>query len=302
MVVFTFVTIAMHAFRHCFIFILLASFLFCQPAIAKVQVQHYGLPAISPAQEKRLVQKSMDSLLSIHPTLANKRVFVGIQREKAMNDKTPDFYLLLFLCLLLGCIRVIDPKYFLNLWKSFRNPVLSSRQLKDQTENASVSALLANVFFTLTGGAYIYYLIKLFIPQRTGDISPSLLVIMLIAGMMAIYLVKYAVMRFSGWAFKVEGITQHYIFNVFLINKLIGILLLPFTILLAFADEAISESAVIVSLILVGLLLINRYTRSWQVFGSFFQYSKFHFFMYLCASELLPLAVLTKLLVRGLIY
>ena len=49
-------------------------------------------------------------------------------------------------------------------------------------------------------------------------------------------------------------------------------------------------------------LLINRYTRSWQIFGSFFQYSKFHFFTYLCASEVLPLAVLMKILVQGLQY
>jgi hypothetical protein len=196
---------------------------------------------------------------------------------------------------------MIDPKYLGQLWKSFRNPALSSRQLKDHLDNASFSSVLANIFFTITAGAYIYYLIKLFIPQRTGGISPSLLIVMLIAGMMVIYLIKYAVMRFSGWAFKVEGITQHYVFNVFLINKLIGILLLPFTILMAFAEPALSGPAIILSLILVGLLLINRYTRSWQVFGSFFQYSRFHFFMYLCASELLPLAVLTKLLVRGLV-
>ncbi|WP_276132297.1 DUF4271 domain-containing protein [Polluticoccus soli] len=291
----------MQAFRQVILLILLLSCSLVQPALAKVQPQQYGLAPITAQQEKQMLAASMDSLLRTHRTLANTRIVSGIQREKEFKDKTPDFYLLLTLCMFLGIIRVIDPKYFGQLWKSFRNPAGSSRHVKDQLENASFSAVLANLFFAMTAGAYIYYLIKLFIPQRTGDIPPSLLIVMLIAGMMVIYLVKYAVMRFSGWAFKVEGITQHYVFNVFLINKLIGILLLPFTILLAFAEPALSGPAVILSLILVGLLLINRYTRSWQVFGSFFQYSRFHFFMYLCASELLPLAVLTKLLVRGLV-
>jgi hypothetical protein len=271
------------------------------PAAAKVQPAQYGLQfSVSKEARGRALARSFDSLLRTHPQLSNKNVIVNIQAERNWDDSTADFYLLMGLVLFLGMIRLLDPKYFQQLWRAFRNPTLSNRQLKDQLESSSLPSLLTNIFFTITMGAYIYYLIKLFIPQRTGDIPASLLVLMLILGMMLIYTVKYAVMRFSGWAFKVEGITEHYVFNVFLINKLIGLLLLPFTILIAFAGPAIAGPAVIVSLIAVGLLLINRYTRSWQVFGSFFQYSKFHFFMYLCASELLPLAVLTKLLVRGL--
>jgi Na+-translocating ferredoxin:NAD+ oxidoreductase RnfD subunit len=108
--------------------------------------------------------------------------------------------------------------------------------------------------------------------------------------------------RFSGWAFRVEGVTEHYLFNVFLINKILAMILIPFIIILAFADAEVAKQMIVVSFLVGGLLLLNRYIRSWQVFGSFFQYSKFHFFMYLCASELLPLAVLMKLLVKGLMF
>ena len=271
------------------------------PAVARVQPSQYGLQfSIGNEVQNQALARSMDSLVKAHPTLSNANVFFNIQTERSWDDHTVDFYLLMGLVLFLGLIRLLDPKYFQQLWRAFRNPTLSNRQLKDQLDSSSLPSLLTNIFFAITMGAYVYYLIKLFIPQRTGDIPASLLVLMLITGMMLIYTVKYAVMRFSGWAFKVEGITEHYVFNVFLINKIIGLLLLPFTILIAFAGPAIAGPAVIVSLIAVGLLLINRYTRSWQVFGSFFQYSKFHFFMYLGATELLPLAVLTKLLVRGL--
>ena len=159
-----------------------------------------------------------------------------------------------------------------------------------------------NIFFTFAGGAYIYYIVRFFTPYRSGVIPPSLLIIMLIGGTAIIYLCKYAAVRFSGWAFRVEGITEHYLFNVFLINKVLGITLIPFIIILAFADREWGQQVVIISFVAAGILLLNRYIRSWQVFGSFFQYSKFHFFMYLCASELLPLAVLMKLLVKGLMF
>ena len=55
---------------------------------------------------------------------------------------------------------------------------------------------------------------------------------------------------------------------------------------------------VLVSFFIVGILFCIRYLRSWSVFGAFFRFSKFHFFLYLCASELLPLAVLVKILTR----
>ena len=234
--------------------------------------------------------------------MAARQTVSDIELPHEMVSKTADFYLLLLLCLMLGIIRFMDTRYFLNLWRAFLNPTLSNRQLKEQLQGSGLPNLLMNVFFTIAGGAYIYYVVRFFTPHNSGVIPPSLLIIMLILGTAIIYLAKYAAVRFSGWAFRVEGITEHYLFNVFLINKVLGVTLIPFIIVLAFADHQWAQQVVVVSFVVSGILLLNRYIRSWQVFGSFFQYSKFHFFMYLCASELLPLAVLMKLLVKGLLF
>ncbi len=243
----------------------------------------------------------MDSLLKTNPLISQQTIVNALTHYKAFTDKTYDFYLLFVLVLLLGLIRLADPKYFPMLWQSFRNPSFGNRQLKDKLHSASVPNILMNLFFTSSAAAYLFYLVKEIAPQRSHTTSPSLLIIMLVASMIIIYLGKYAVIRFSGWAFKVESITEHYLFNVFLVNKVLAIALVPFTLLMAFADSSWTQPALIISFVIILILFINRYMRSWQVFGSFFQYSKFHFFTYLCASELLPLAVLMKLLVRGLL-
>lgn len=272
-------------------------------ADAKVWPPKYGIynfPADSIIRQN--FEAKPDTFLLSHPMMASTHILSDIEIPHTMVSQTADFYLLLFLCLMLGLIRFMDTRYFLNLWKAFWNPTLSNRQLKDQLQGSGLPNLLMNVFFTFAGGAYIYYIVKFFTPQHSGVIPPSLLIIMLIAGTGLIYLAKYAAVRFSGWAFRVEGITEHYLFNVFLINKVLGITLIPFIIILAFADHQWAQQVVVISFIIAGILLLNRYIRSWQVFGSFFQYSKFHFFMYLCASELLPLAVLMKLLVKGLMF
>jgi hypothetical protein len=272
-------------------------------AQAIVQPAAYGITEFPDSTTlARGAQAWGDSIIANHPMMANTYVISDIEHPHIAESQTADFYLLLSLCLILGLIRFMDTRYFINLWRAFWNPTLSNRQLKEQLQGAGLPNLLMNIFFTFAGGAYIYYVVKFFTPHHSGVIPPSLLIIMLIAGTGLIYLAKYAAVRFSGWAFRVEGITEHYLFNVFLINKVLAVALIPFIIILAFADHQWAQQVVIISFVSAGILLLNRYIRSWQVFGSFFQYSKFHFFMYLCASELLPLAVLMKLLVKGLMF
>jgi len=271
----------------------------------RVLPAQYGLAAFSDSANLAIKAHSkavLDSIYKSHGQLSNKVLISAIAHPHFFDDRTADFYLLMALVVILGLIRLTDPKYFQSLWQAFRNPTSSSRQLKEKLQNASVSNLFMNLFFTIAAAAYGFFVVKNFMPQRSGNMPPALLLLMLIGGMMAIYAGKYAVIRFSGWAFRLEGITEHYLFNVFLVNKVLAIILLPVIVLLAFADQAIAQPALIISFLLILFLFINRYLRSWQVFGSFFQYSKFHFFTYLCASELLPLAVLMKLLVRGLLY
>lgn len=270
---------------------------------AVVRPAAYGITSFPDSQTLAKGAKLMaDSFVAHHPMMATNRVMSDIELPHVSETQTADFYLLLFLCIILGLIRFMDTRYFINLWRAFWNPTLSNRQLKEQLQGSGLPNLLMNIFFTFAGGAYIYYVVRFFVPHHSGVVPPSLLIIMLVVGTGAIYLAKYAAVRFSGWAFRVEGITEHYLFNVFLINKVLGITLIPFIIVLAFADHEWARQVVIISFIVSGILLLNRYIRSWQVFGSFFQYSKFHFFMYLCASELLPLAVLMKLLVKGLMF
>jgi len=289
--------------RFLWFFLLIIGLFFQTGVQAKVELAKYGMSSLPDSMAMRQgAMNTVDSMLNAHPMLATRYVISDIELPHVMESQTADFYLLLFLCLMLGFIRFMDTRYFLNLWRAFWNPTLSNRQLKEQLQGAGLPNLLMNVFFTFAGGAYIYYVVRFFTPHHSGVIPPSLLIIMLIAGTGLIYLAKYTAVRFSGWAFRVEGITEHYLFNVFLINKVLAVALLPFIIILAFADHQWAQQVVIISFVTAGLLLLNRYIRSWQVFGSFFQYSKFHFFMYLCASELLPLAVLMKLLVKGLMF
>ncbi len=283
-------------------FLLLLMLLVYIPAAAKVNVLRYDSSVvINAAMAEKAAVQATDSVLRAHPMLEAGR-YVTREHRRIFTDKTFDFYLILGLLIMLGVMRFANPRYFQNLFKAFRSPGYGAQQMKEKMGGWMLYNLFMNFFFALSAGVYVYYVFKFYMPQRYAIYSPSLLISVLIISFVGLYGAKYAVLRFSGWAFNVRVIIGHYMYNVFLINKIIAIAVLPFTILLAFAQPELGHPAIIVSLFLVALLFTNRYIRSWQVLGSFFQYSKFHFFTYLCASEILPMAVLAKLLIRGMYY
>lgn len=283
--------------------LLLLLFLLCAgraEAQNRVRPQDFGMSLTNDsAALTRAATLSADSIIRsvYNPSGAHPRYAIPKLRPQT-QDRTVDFYLLLALVLLLGGIRSADPKYFFSLLRSFRNPSGTDRIAREGIQSAVLPNLLMNLFFGVTAAAFVYYLLRLYGPAR-APLSPGLLLLSLSGGMVFIYLLKWAAMRFTGWAFRVEEVTDQYLFNVFLINKMIGMALLPFVVMLAFFPAAWMGPVVIISLVITGLLILNRYTRSWSVFGSFFQYSRFHFFTYLCASEILPLAILLKLLLRN---
>jgi hypothetical protein len=282
-----------------FVFLVFCSF----TSSARVNLRQYGLE--NPTDTflfNQDLDRLVDSAVYANSIVASAKITSDIELPHVLELRTADFYMLLMLCLMLGAIRFIDKRYFYNLWVSFWNPTLSNGQLKDQLQRAGLPNILMNIFFAITVGSYIYYIVRFYTPHNTGVIPQSLLITMLILGTGVIYLVKYSAIRFLGWAFRAEAVTGNYLFNVFLLNKVLSIILLPFIIILAFANHAVVQQVLIYSFIVMGAMMLNRYMRSSKIFSSFFQYSTFHFFLYLCASELLPLAVLMKLLVKGLMF
>jgi hypothetical protein len=210
-------------------------------------------------------------------------------------NKTASFYLIMALLMALGVLRMSFPSYFRNLYQSFMSPMTNKRTLREQIEQNVVANAAMNIFFCISLGLFLFALISFKTDLISNSrIPPNLMLLGLILGSGLVYLVKLGVLNFVGWTFKMQSATKDYIYNVFLINKILGIALLPFSIILTFGSGNWLNLVFIVAVFITAILVLNRYTRSWSSLGSFFHFSKFHFFMYFCASELLPLAILTK--------
>jgi hypothetical protein len=153
--------------------------------------------------------------------------------------------------------------------------------------------LFYNLLFILTGGAYITLLVSYF---NASTINFWLLFLYSSAALAVLYIIKFLFLRFSGWLFNVKEATSTYIFIVYLINKVSGIVLIPFVIILAFSDLQIISIAVTLSLLILGLLFSYRYLISYAPVRKEIKVSPIHFFFYISAFEIIPLLLIYKVL------
>ncbi len=215
--------------------------------------------------------------------------------KKEFKGKEVIFYALITILLFFAVIRYSYPKYILDLFRVTFRTTLKRRQISEQLIQTPVPSLLLNFFFLISGSLYISFLLQHY--DLTRDYNFWLLSSYCFLALMTIYLIKFLSLKFSGWLFNISPTTDSYIFIVFIINKILGIYLLPFLILLAFTEGNIYEVALTISYIGIFVLLVFRFILSYGLIQNQIRLNPFHFFLYLCAFEIIPLLLIYKALV-----
>lgn len=241
----------------------------------------------SPPTRSRL-----DELLAEHRYLNSKGSPVSLAvRPKKRESDDAFFYVLAGLIFFFGILRTAYSKYFSTLFRVFFNSSLRQSQLTDQLLQSKLPSLLFNLLFVFAGGMYAYLLIRR--ASSTAEVD-WLMLTLCIVGFIAVYLTKYLSLKFTGWLTGYQNEADTYIFIVFLINKIIGVCLLPVIVVMAFALPSVVQVIIMISLIFILVMTLLRFFRSYGFLQHRLNVSRFHFFLYIFALEILPLALIFK--------
>jgi len=248
------------------------------------------------------VQTIQWEILSHHPffPFSFKPVSGGAAVSRFMGEphdrpgKEWLFYCLVAVVFFFALLRRFFPKYFTDLFRLFFRTTLKERQISEQLMQSPVPSILLNGFFAVSAGFYCSFLLSHFGLNKAGDFW--LLLLYCIGGLAVAYFVKFAWLKLAGWIFNMQYAANSYIFIVFIINKMIGILLLPFLLILAFSTGDVYSVGLTLSWCLIGGLLIYRLFLSYAVIRNQVKVSPFHFFLYFIAFEIVPLLLVYKAL------
>ena len=278
-----------------------------------------AFPVLLSAQDadSLLVKKDADSSVFKRDTVKNfiasyQTTFQSILKENSfLNSKGKPlamsvyprknvsedviFYILLVVIAALSFLRFFYLRYFNNLFRVFFNTSLRQSQLTDQLLQAKLPSLFFNIVAVISGGLFSYFLLKyagVFLQS-----NPFTVIILCSLCMGAIYLLKFITLKFTGWVTGYKEVTNTYIFIIFLINKILGIVLLPFIVVMAFSVPVLIKVSALTAILFTVLMFLLRFFRSYGLLQNQLKISHAHFIMYIVGIEIVPVLLIYKGLV-----
>ena len=214
--------------------------------------------------------------------------------EKKWIGKDAIFYSMIGLLLFFALIKNGFGRYIQDLFSSYFRTTVKQKQIKEQLLQNPLPSMLLNLFFTLSIGMFLALLFQYF---KLGlEFNFWLLYLYCVVGLVCVYALKFVSLKLLGWIFQVSTTIDSYIFIVFTTNKIIGILLLPFLVVLAFTKGVVNEAAMSLSIMVVLGLIAYRFFLSFISIRGQIRLSFLHFLIYLFAFEIIPLLLINKLL------
>jgi len=219
------------------------------------------------------------------------RLNMELRKEKSDDGM---FYFLAGLVFYFALIRLFFGKYLDNLVSIFFRVTMRHQQIREQMLQTPLPSLLLNILFIISASLYSAFIVDHYGLSPFTSVWPMFGYCILAVSV--IYLAKFIFLKITGWIFNVSAATDTYIFIVFLVNKMIGVFLLPILVLLAFPKSIIYSGAITISYILLALLFFYRFFISYRPVRNEIKVNRFHFFIYLCAFEIAPLLLIYKVL------
>lgn len=214
--------------------------------------------------------------------------------ERHWQGKDALFYTVVGLLIVFALVKNSFRRYLSDLFGSYFRTTLRQRQVKEQLLQQPLPSLLYNAFFVLSAAVFCSLLLEHFLLAE--DIPFWLLAVYCAAALIVIYGGKFLLLKFFGWVFQLREATDTYIFVIFSTNKILGILLLPFVVLLAFTGGRVNAAAVTLSLVVVAGMFAYRFFLSYISIQRQVRLNLFHFLLYLAAFEIVPVLLINKLL------
>ena len=218
--------------------------------------------------------------------------------------ETPSNFLELIIVLIGSCILVYlyisQPKRFVEIIKSFFS-LSQTRQLvrEDYRLNKGVSIALLSLFLLMMSYFLLLFNSKFLVINNVGISKISWYFIICLV-ILAVYFFKYFIHKILAALTDSREEINEYIFNVFMMNKALGLFLLPVVIVASFTHVN-PQIPLYSGVFLCFLFYIIRIYRGFNIGYLSKGLSIFHLFLYLCGLEFLPFAVIIKLLVSKML-
>lgn len=229
-------------------------------------------------------------------TVGERPLWYDIEQERRMPDNTFMFLLLVALLVVLTTLKLAFSNDFIDLFRSVASSNIASQIVRTSREDLSLSSFLMNGIFVVAISIYTRFVLLHFFPYSA--LSDNFSIVKLIILFTFFFVAKFATLRYIGNLFELRASVDEYLFNLSAIVRTIGIAMIPILFMLYASSEKYFLFIFIASLVILsagGIMIIVRgLSTSYKVMYS----SLYHFLIYICVGEILPVFLFIKLLTK----
>jgi len=216
------------------------------------------------------------------------------ETQPAPALEAPDWIvgILLISLIIVAWIRIFYNKYLASAFTGLLLYQQGKNLFREKNLHYQRFSLGMNALFSLTAGLYLYLAHDYFslgFPGLKG--FPGFL--LLAAGVMLIFFIRSVICRFTGFLAKAGDLFAEYMHTIMMINKVLGLVLLPLVIGLPYLPGVLVPYLVYGGLGLFLTAYLVRIYKGLQIF-ILNRFSIFWMILYLCALEILPYLMIYK--------
>ena len=261
------------------------------------QVQSYLLPF----QEEQIWSAGPNETAVFHRVVAQHPQCHAQHSEqnirilpRASSNRTGLLFLALVALFVFAGIRNYFARYYQNLVLVFSSLNTTKRAVKDQLESEVIASFWYYLLFFLSTGMLLFYALRYFNLFPTSQ-NPWLVYWGSVGVLILYYLLKMYVLKIVSWSFQKKEVAGQFIFHSAIVNEFLGVLLFPACILLLFVQGILFKIIFWLALIVFSILLVYRYFRVFRHIKNLLRIDLFHFLIYLCAFEIMPILIILKM-------
>lgn len=229
-------------------------------------------------------------------TGGGRATWYDIEQERRMPDNTFMFLLLVALLIVLTTLKLAFSNDFTDLFRSVASSNIASQIVRTSREDLSLSSFLMNGIFVVSTSIFTRFVLLHFYPYSA--LSDNFSIVKLIILFTFFFVAKFALLRYIGNLFELRASVDEYLFNLSAIVRTIGIAMIPILFMLYASSEKYFLFIFITSLVILSagvvMIVIRGLSTSYKVMYS----SVYHFLIYICVGEILPVFLFIKLLTK----
>jgi hypothetical protein len=203
------------------------------------------------------------------------------------------FFIYIFVLLgFYAWIRVYYGNIFIQTVQASTNFQVANRMyLDNSTLKNQLDRVLYLLYFLVI--AFLAYYVEVRMGSTPYNLTGGLLYLFNLGILSGIFFGRLVLLSSIGFLFNRLSIFREYLYNIFIFNKLTGLVVLSLMIFMVYTRGLVQDLLFWLTLLVFGILFFMRLFR-----GMIFSFKKdiliFYMFLYLCALEIAPLVLLYR--------